>query len=113
MAVWPAFAALYPTWEKTSQVRSNQYSNGARPSALWLGHLTFEMPGVLFIATVLSIAYAAVNQFHGLGYFWLCIVLYGIAATLWAFVASLMFKTSLAAWAFVAFVNAIVFLLYL
>jgi ABC-type multidrug transport system ATPase subunit len=113
MAIWPAFAAIYPSNEKTSGVRINQYSNGARPASLWAGHLLFELPGIFICATVLTIVFAAVKQFKGLGYLWLCLVLYGISSTIYGFLFSLRFKTSLGSWAVIASVNMVLFLYYI
>lgn len=113
MALWPTFAAIYPTWEKASQVRANQYSNGAKPAGLWLGHLFFEFPVIIFIPTLLTIVFAALGKFHGLGVLWLVMILYSIAQVLWAFMLSLLFKNPLAAWAATAFFNAVCFILYL
>lgn len=112
MAIWPAFAAIYPSTEKRSGVRVNQYSNGARPAALWAGHLLFELPFILLVATIVTIACAGVGQFTGLGQFWVCLVLYGISATIYAYLFSLFLKTSFGAWAAVASINGIVFLFY-
>lgn len=112
MAIWPAFAAIYPSTEKRSGVRVNQYSNGARPAALWAGHLLFELPFIFLVATIVTIACAAVGQFTGLGQFWVCLVLYGISGTIYAYFFSLFLKTSFGAWAAVAFANGVVFLFY-
>ncbi|ORX35007.1 hypothetical protein BD324DRAFT_633591 [Kockovaella imperatae] len=114
LAVWPAFAVIYPTVERASNVRSNQYSNGAAPVSLWLGHLLFELPGILFVSSVITIVYfVASSQFSGPGDLWICLVLYGIASTLYAYLFALFLDSALAAWALVAGTNVILFLLYL
>ncbi|KAL7420361.1 hypothetical protein Q5752_005331 [Cryptotrichosporon argae] len=114
VAIWPAFACVYPTIERASNVRSNQYSNGASPTALWLGHLLFELPGILIGATLIVVLFATLSsQFNAPGDLWACFVLYGIAGTLWAYMAALFLDSALAAWALVAGVNVILFLLYL
>ncbi|BEI81402.1 hypothetical protein CcaverHIS002_0205620 [Cutaneotrichosporon cavernicola] len=112
MAIWPAFASIYPATEKRSGVRINQYSNGARPAAVWAGHLAFELPGIFIVATLITIACAGAGQFTGLGQFWVCLVLYGISATCYAFLFSLFFKTSFGAWAAIAVINGVIFLFY-
>lgn len=113
MAIWPAFAAIYPSQEKFSGVRINQQSNGARPASLWAGHLLFEVPGVVIASTILTIVFAAVpHQFAGLGYLWLCLVLYGTSSTIYAFLFSLRFKSSLGSWAAIACLNILFFLYY-
>jgi ABC-type multidrug transport system ATPase subunit len=112
MAIWPAFATIYPATEKRAGVRINQYSNGARPAALWAGHLAFEVPGILIVATIVTVAAAGAGQFTALGQFWACLVLYGLSATCYAYLLSVFFKTSFGAWAAVASINGVVFLYY-
>lgn len=89
-------------------------SNGAAPVSLWLGHLLHEMPAILFVSTVITVVFAvATSQFNGPGYVWLCFVLYGVSATLYAYLFALWLGSALAAWAVVAGTNVILFLLYL
>ncbi|KAJ7584352.1 hypothetical protein C8J56DRAFT_950802 [Mycena floridula] len=115
MAVYPAFFALYVTKERRSSVQAMQFSNGlANPSGLYLGHLLFDSMFTLFISTVITIVFAtASDQFHGVGLFWLIMVLYGIAATLFAYCVSMMVASPLAAFAAIAGYQVIMFVLYL
>ena len=114
LAVWPAFAVIYPTVERATNVRSNQYSNGASPVSLWLGHILFELPPILLVSTVITIVFSvATSQFSAPGDLWICLVLYGIASTLYAYLFALFLDSALAAWALVAGINVILFLLYL
>lgn len=128
IAIWPAFATIYPTLEKAFNVRSNQYryvlfctsainadsSNGASPAALWLGHILFELPAILLVSTVITIVFSvASTQFNYPGMVWICFVLYGISSTLYAYLFTLGLKSPLASWALVAGFNVILFLLYL
>lgn len=111
MAIWPAFAMLYPASEKANLVRENQYSNGARPSALWAGHVLSEVPGILIVSSFIAIVCAAAtDQFHGMGLFWLCMVLYGVSATLWGYLLTLRARTPVAAFAVYATFNLFVLL---
>lgn len=55
MAVYPAFFALYPAFEKSTNVRAVQYSNGVRALPLWTSYFLFDL---LFVLAV-SIAYTA------------------------------------------------------
>ncbi|KAH9930397.1 P-loop containing nucleoside triphosphate hydrolase protein [Epithele typhae] len=83
MAVFPGFFALY-------------FSNGlSNPAGLWLGHLMFDAMATTFAATLLVIVWAGKYAFffHGLGYLWLVIVLYGIASILYAYLFTLYFKS--------------------
>lgn len=129
VAIWPAFATIYPTLEKAFNVRSNQYryvqhqrpsdeslmiSNGASPAALWLGHILFELPAILLVSTVITVVFSvASTQFNYPGMVWICFVLYGISSTLYAYLFTLGLKSPLASWALVAGFNVILFLLYL
>lgn len=89
-------------------------SNGASPVALWLGHLLWEMPTILFISTIITIIFATVSsQFNAIGLVWFCLVLYGISATLYSFMFALFLTSPLATWALVAGTNVILFMLYL
>ncbi|KAJ7360966.1 hypothetical protein DFH08DRAFT_1074070 [Mycena albidolilacea] len=115
MSVFPAFFALYVSKERRSSVQAMQFSNGLHnPIGLWLGHLAFDTIFTVIMSTVVIIVFAAVsNQFHGLGFFWLVMVLYGIAGTLFAYCASLLVTSPLAAFAAVAGYQIVMFLLYI
>ncbi|KAJ7447207.1 hypothetical protein FB451DRAFT_1343436 [Mycena latifolia] len=115
LSVFPAFFALYVSKERRSSVQAMQFSNGLHnPVGLWLGHLMFDTIFTLIMATIVIIIFAAVsNQFHGLGFFWLVIVLYGIAGTLFAYCVSLVVVSPLAAFAAVAGYQIVMFLLYI
>lgn len=89
-------------------------SNGATPVGLWLGHLLFELPGIVLVSIVITVVFATVSsQFNGIGELFACFVLYGISATLYAFCFSLFLTSQLAAWALYAGISVILFLLYL
>ncbi|KAF8640810.1 hypothetical protein AX17_000459 [Amanita inopinata Kibby_2008] len=115
MSVFPAFFALYVSRERRSSVQAMQLSNGlTNPVGLWLGHLLFDTIFTLLLSTLIIIIIAAVtNQFRGLGFFWLILVLYGIAGALFAYCVSLLVSSPLAAFAVVAGYQIIIFLLYL
>ncbi|KAK7063610.1 hypothetical protein R3P38DRAFT_2492098 [Favolaschia claudopus] len=115
MAVYPAFFALYVSKERRSSVQAMQFSNGLHnPVGMWLGHLAFDSIFTVIMATIVIIVFAAAsNQFHGLGFFWLVIVLYGIAGALFAYMVSLIVSSPLAAFAAVAGYQIIMFVLYI
>ncbi|KAA1477252.1 P-loop containing nucleoside triphosphate hydrolase protein [Dentipellis sp. KUC8613] len=115
MAVYPAFFALYVSQERRSSVQAMQLSNGlSNPVGLWIGHLLFDSMFVLFLSTVIIIVFAAAsNQFHGLGFVWLILVLYGIVGALFSYCVSLATASPLAAFAAAAGYQIIVFILYL
>ncbi|PFH49786.1 hypothetical protein AMATHDRAFT_4551 [Amanita thiersii Skay4041] len=115
MSVFPAFFALYVSKERRSSVQAMQLSNGlTNPIGLWLGHLMFDTICTIILSTIIIIIIAAVtNQFHGLGFFWLILVLYGITGALFAYCVSLVVASPLAAFATVAGYQIIMFVLYL
>ncbi|KIJ26323.1 hypothetical protein M422DRAFT_77023 [Sphaerobolus stellatus SS14] len=115
MAVYPAFFALYPTMERRSSIQAMQLSNGLiNPIGLWLGHLMFDGVFVVILSTIIVIIFATVSdQFNGIGYMWLVLVLYGWAAALFAYCVSLFTPSPLAAFAAMAGYQALFFILYL
>ncbi|RDB29443.1 ABC transporter A family member 2 [Hypsizygus marmoreus] len=115
MSVYPAFFALYVSRERRSSVQAMQMSNGlGDPIGLWLGHLMFDTIASVILSTIIIVVFAAAsNQFSGLGFFWLVLVLYGITGALLSYCASLMVASPLAAFATVAGYQVIMFILYL
>ncbi|CAL1693884.1 unnamed protein product [Somion occarium] len=115
MSVFPAFFSLYVSNERRSAVQAMQLSNGlADPVGLWLGHIMFDSVFCIIPATLIVIIVAgASNQFHGLGFLWLILVLYGIVGTLFSYCVSLMVASPLAAFAASAGYQIIMFILYL
>lgn len=56
MAVTPGLFALYPSFERSRDIKALQYSNGVRPGPLWLAHLLFDS---IFV-TIISVAALAI-----------------------------------------------------
>lgn len=94
MAIYPAFFALYPTYERRSKVRALQYSNGINALPLWSAYMIFDMMFVLVI-TVVCTAFIIMleTEFWAVGHLWLVQFLYGIAALLQSYIVS-MFSSS-------------------
>ena len=114
VAVWPAFAVIYVSQEKATSARANQYSNGASPVALWLGHILWELPFITLLSIIVTILLGVLSsQFGALGYVWVCLWLYGIASTLYGFVFALFLDSALANFALAAGSNTVLFMLYL
>ncbi|KZT73392.1 hypothetical protein DAEQUDRAFT_684394 [Daedalea quercina L-15889] len=115
MAVFPAFFSLYVSKERRSAVQAMQLSNGlSNPVGLWLGHLMWDTCFSIVIASVIIIVFAtASNQFAGLGFFWVVLVLYGIVGALFSYCVSLAVASPLAAFAVSAGYQVIMFILYL
>ncbi|KAF8900796.1 hypothetical protein CPB85DRAFT_1439365 [Mucidula mucida] len=115
MAVFPAFYALYVAQERSSAVQAMQFSNGlSDPFGLWLGHLSFDAIFSVIASSIIVAIFAIVasDQFHGLGLFWLVMVLYGVAATLLSYCFSLVVSSPLGAFAASAGYQAVMFLIY-
>lgn len=114
MSVAPAFAGLYPTFERLHKIRSMQYSNGLRIVPLWASYTLFSFLWVLVSSVILTIIIGtASSSLLGVGYLFLTFVLYELASVLFAFVISLFVKSQLAAFAITAAIQASYFLIYL
>lgn len=113
MAAYPAFFALYPTLERLRNVRQLHYSNGVRSISLWSAYLGFDSIIVLAVSVISTIIFRGVTDiWYGLGYLFVVLCLYGIASILLSYVISLFAKSQLAAFAFAAGGQAVLFLLY-
>jgi ATP-binding cassette, subfamily A (ABC1), member 3 len=113
MAVYPAFFALYPTVERLRNVRALHYSNGVRSLPLWLAYISFDFIIVVATSVLATIIFRAVsNVWYHLEYLFVVFFLYGLASTLLSYVISLVSKSQLAAFAFAAGGQAVMFLLY-
>ncbi|KAJ1022457.1 hypothetical protein NDA16_003446 [Ustilago loliicola] len=112
-AVWPAFAALYPSAERNNRVKAMALTNGMRAVPLWLGHLLAELPVILISTIPVAVVYAfASDQFAGEGVLWVVLFLHGVSSTLQSFVVSLFAPNQLAAFAIVAAWNVLAFLIF-
>lgn len=114
LAVAPAFAGLYPTFERLSKVRAMQYSNGLRVVPLWTAYLLFDMVLIVVLSAIcLGIIMSAISGIYGPGYLFLVFMLYLTTASLLSFVVSLFVQSQLAAFAVVAAYEAVFVLIYL
>ncbi|GJJ10065.1 hypothetical protein Clacol_004291 [Clathrus columnatus] len=113
MGAFPAFFTLYVSMERRTSIQAMQFSNGlTNPIGLWLGHLLFDTVFCVILSTIITIVFAtASNQFNGVGYMWLIMALYGIAAALFAYCVTLFTPSPLAAFAAVAAYQVIIFIL--
>ncbi|KAI9671179.1 MAG: hypothetical protein M1817_003686 [Caeruleum heppii] len=113
MACYPAFFALYPTLERLRKVRALQYSNGVRPLPLWLAHISFDAFFVLLISSVsAALLTTSGSAWYQLPLLWIVLFLYGISSTLLSYIISTFARTTLAAWAICAGVQAFMFAAY-
>lgn len=114
MAAYPGFFALYPTVERTRNIRGLEYSNGVRSLPLWLAYLTFDFMIVLLSSALAIIIFAAASSaWYHIGYLFVVFMLFGLASILLSYVVSLFAKTQLSAYAFTAAGQAVFFLIYL
>ncbi|TVY82069.1 ABC transporter A family member [Lachnellula suecica] len=114
MAAYPGFFSLYPTVERTRNIRDLEYSNGVRSLPLWLAYLGFDFIIVLASSALSVIIFAAVSSvWYHVGYLFLVFALFGLASILLAYVVSLFARTQLSAYAFAAAGQAVMFLIYL
>ena len=113
MAVYPSFFALYPTIERLRKVRGLHYSNGVRSAPLWFAYALFDFMIVLITSAVAIIIFRAVTDvWYHIEYLFVVFFLYGLAATLLSYCISLIARSQLAAFAFAAGGQAVMFLLY-
>ncbi|KIK35268.1 hypothetical protein CY34DRAFT_592022 [Suillus luteus UH-Slu-Lm8-n1] len=115
MAVFPAFFTLYVSRERRSAVQAMQLSNGlSDPIGLWIGHLLWDSIFSVTLATIIIIVFAATtNQFTGLGFFWVVLVLYGVVGALFGYCVSLFMSSPLSSFAAVAGYQIVMYILYL
>lgn len=113
MAVYPSFFALYPTVERLRNVRALHYSNGVRSLPLWLAYVSFDFIIVVATSVLATIIFRAASDiWYHLEYLFVAFFLYGLASTLLSYVVSLFSRSQLAAFAFAAGGQAVMFLLY-
>ncbi|PGH09402.1 hypothetical protein AJ80_07677, partial [Polytolypa hystricis UAMH7299] len=113
MAVYPAFFALYPTIERLRNVRALHYSNGVRSLPLWLAYVSFDFLIVLAVSVLAVAIYrGASDAWYNPGYLFVVFFLYGLSSTLFAYIVSILANSQLAAFAFAAGGQAVMFLLY-
>ncbi|KAI9370395.1 hypothetical protein BJX61DRAFT_544684 [Aspergillus egyptiacus] len=113
MSVYPAFFALYPTVERLRNVRALHFSNGVRALPLWLAYLSFDFCLVIISSVLAVIVFRAVSDiWYHIEYLFVVFFLYGLSSTLCAYLVSLLTKSQLAAFAFAAGGQCVLFLVY-
>lgn len=113
MAAYPAFFCLYPTLERLRKVRQLHYSNGVRSISLWSAYLTFDFIIVLAVSVISIVIFRGVNStWYHIEYLFVVFFLYGLTSVLLSYVLSLFARSQLAAFAFAAGGQAVMFLLY-
>ncbi|KAI0017277.1 hypothetical protein F4780DRAFT_796577 [Xylariomycetidae sp. FL0641] len=110
-AIYPAFFALYPAYERQSRVRALQYSNGVRPFSLLWAYWMFDFASVLVVSIACTAVIAGVVPWFGIGHIFLVQALYGLAATLFAYLVSMMARSQSSALAFSMLFMVIMFII--
>ncbi|KAJ3564459.1 hypothetical protein NPX13_g7837 [Xylaria arbuscula] len=110
-ALYPAFFSLYPTFEKRSQVRALQYSNGIRPFPTTFSYWVFDSLFVIIVAVVCTVLISPATEWFGVGYLFVVQALYGFAAVLFSYLVSFVARSQPAAFAFSVLFMAIMYVL--
>ncbi|KAH7034750.1 uncharacterized protein B0I36DRAFT_83827 [Microdochium trichocladiopsis] len=97
MFLYPCFFSLYPTYERKSQVRALQFSNGVRPLPLWLAYLLFDFTFVLIIAAACTAVMSMTANWFSIGHVFLVLVLFGIVAIEIVYLITLISRSEVAA----------------
>lgn len=114
LAAYPAFTALYPTLERTTKIRSLQYSNGIRPLPLWTAHSLFDLGFVTLISGLCALILVAVfHSWIGLGYLFVVILIYSCVSVLLGYVISLYSNSQAAAFGIAAGFQATTYAIYI
>ncbi|KAL9064141.1 MAG: hypothetical protein Q9157_007942 [Trypethelium eluteriae] len=113
MSAYPGFFALYPTVERLRKIRALHFSNGVQAGPLWSAYLAFDFLFVLLISVLVTVIWVGVNNiWYFPGYLFVVFFLYGLTSILLSYVISLFTTSQLAAFAFAAGGQAILFLIY-
>lgn len=114
MSVAPGLFALYPSYERTRNIKALQYSNGVRPAPLWLAHLLFDSMFVVIISSAALAIFSSVrgDVWFSIGHLWPVFFFFGLSSILFSYTASLFLSTQLGAFAFAAGFQAVTLVLY-
>ncbi|KAI5917028.1 hypothetical protein F4810DRAFT_95308 [Camillea tinctor] len=110
-AIYPAFFALYPTYERQSRVRALQYSNGIRPFSILFSYWVFDFIFVFVISICCTLLMFPVAPWFGVGYLFIVQVLYGLAAILFVYLVSMIASSQPSAFAFSILFMAFMYIL--
>lgn len=91
--VYPAFFAIYPTYERRNQIRALQYSNGVRPAPLLAAYLTFDFMFVVVVSAACTAIMTVAAPVWGIAYMFPVFLFYGMAATMFVYLVSRMARS--------------------
>ncbi|KAK0384392.1 hypothetical protein NLU13_8479 [Sarocladium strictum] len=92
-ALYPAFFAIYPAYERRTQVRALQYSNGIRPAPLLTAYLFFDFIFVVVIAAVTTVLMSVAASWWSVFHVFIVLLFHGIAATMLVYLVSRMARS--------------------
>ncbi|KAK4231754.1 transcriptional repressor NF-X1 [Podospora fimiseda] len=110
MTVYPCFFALYPAFERSSNVRPLMISNGVRPAPMWTAYFLFDLCFVLAVA----IAYTATitaqfPEWFGPGYMFPVILFHGVTGILLSYIVSTWARSQLSSFLWALGFNSVSF----
>ncbi|KAK0657522.1 hypothetical protein B0T16DRAFT_386041 [Cercophora newfieldiana] len=97
LTVYPAFFALYPAFERLSNVRTLQCSNGVRPLPIWMAYFLFDLIFVLLIAVAFTVTVTMQFPYwDGAAYMFPVVLLHGMCGILISYIVSIRASSQLA-----------------
>ncbi|KAI9152065.1 ABC transporter A family member 2 [Paramyrothecium foliicola] len=97
---FPSLFGFYPNTERKQNVRSLQYSSGARSLPLWAAHLTFDFTIILVAMCISAGIYLGTSDiWYNGGFLILIFILYGLASILLSYLVSLFAGSALSTFA--------------
>ncbi|KAK9245363.1 hypothetical protein V1506DRAFT_538357 [Lipomyces tetrasporus] len=114
LVAFPAFVSIYPASERLRRVKALEFSNGLKALAMWIAYLLFDFAFALLSCVIcIGILSSADSALYGLGYFFVVLMFYSLAAILMAYVIAQWTTSVLAAFAITILAQAVFFGLYL
>ncbi|KAK5663638.1 hypothetical protein OQA88_4069 [Cercophora sp. LCS_1] len=108
--VYPAFFALYPAFERTSQVRALQCSNGVRPLPMWAAYFFFDFCFVLVISIAYTVTISVQFPFWwGSSYMFAIVLLHGMTSILVGYIVSSRAASQLSAFLWTLGISAVAY----
>src|SRR4051812_43369557 len=98
LTVYPAFFALYPAFERLSNVRTLQLSNGVRPLPIWMAYFLFDLIFVVLISVAFTVTITMQFPYWlGSSYMFLIVLLHGMCGSLISYIVSIRASSQLSA----------------
>ncbi|KAK9323169.1 hypothetical protein V1517DRAFT_321269 [Lipomyces orientalis] len=114
LVAFPAFVSIYPASERLRKVKALEFSNGLKALAMWIAYLLFDFAFALLSCVIcIGILSSADSALYGLGYFFVVLMFYSLAAILMAYLIAQWATSVLAAFAITVLAQAALFGLYL